>query len=240
MQSFFWTVDVREAEREQLVLRELVKHDTDSLQFMHGLAVGTAYDENSKRCVAVGIPFDSEGRCSAPTDIKSKEVDFPYVPGLLAFRVGPAVCALLDEAIEHVDLLLFDAQGIAHPRRMGLAAHIGVLYNKPSIGVTRNALFGRFVDPLPGRFTYTKILHPETNVAIGYAVSMGEHCRPFYVSPGHRVTHQEALNIVRRVAGKEGCFPRPLRRAHARANAAARSLWQELLPHNHRGEHERA
>ena len=226
MPTFCWTTDVKEAAREQLALRELICLQARSPCFTRGLAIGTAYDESSRCCLAVGIPFDQHGTCKEPLDVRVREISFPYLPGLLAFRVGPAVCALLDDVADEVDLLLFDAQGIAHPRGIGLASHIGVLYDKSSIGITRNPLFGRFVPPVPGRFNYTNILHPERNTTIGYALSLEVDCEPVYVSPGHRISLPETLEMVCKIAGR-GCFPKPLRRAHAAANAAARTLWRK-------------
>ena len=225
MPAYFWTTDPREAEREQLALRELVSVHSGPLRFTRGLAIGTAYDENSRCCLAIGIPFNQYGRCEAPFEARIREVNFPYLPGLLAFRVGPAICALLDDVADEFDLLVFDAQGIAHARGLGLASHIGVLYDKPSIGITRNPLFGSFVPPVPGKFTHTSILHPRRNITIGYVLCLGVGCEPVYVSPGHRISLRETLIVMRKIAGR-GCFPQPLRRAHAAANAAARKLWR--------------
>lgn len=227
MPAFSWTTDVDDAKSEQRHLRDLVRLETalpPSLEFEKGVAIGSAYDENSKRCLAVGVLFDSSGRYSKKEKHATVDVDFPYIPGLLAFRVGPAICKLLDEVIEGVDLLLFDGQGIAHRRGLGLAAHIGVLYDKPSIGVTRNNLYGDFTEPPAGRFNRSQITDPRTARVIGYAVSLGEGCDPCYLSPGHKVSLDDAFEIVCRISGDDTCFPRPIRRAHAIANSEARIL----------------
>ena len=229
MPAFSWTTEVEEAEREQRTLRDLVRVDNSSLaplKFTKGVALGSAYDEKSKRAFAVGVFFNQTGRYSSRDrePLVSVEVEFPYIPGLLAFRVGPALCALLDECADGVDLLLVDGQGVAHPRGLGLASHIGVLYDKPSIGMTRHGLYGQFTEPPRGRFNRNPIEDPRTRALIGYAMSFGEGCEPCYLSAGHRVTLEDAFRIVCDVAGDRSCFPRPLQRAHAMANARAREF----------------
>lgn len=229
MPTFTWTKDVEEAKKEQLNLRELVKLQTalqPSLAFTSGLAIGTAYEENTKRSFAVGVRFDREGNQTAAPVEAHIEVDFPYRPGLLAFRVGPAVCMILDELSDGVDLLLFDGQGIAHPRGFGLASHFGVLYNKLSIGVTRNNLFGRFTAPPEHPGHKAEILHPRTAALVGYAVSLAEGCSPCYVSPGHNVSIADALTIVSRLTPVDGPLPGPLQRAHVMANVASKRFWR--------------
>lgn len=229
MPAFRWTTDVDEAKSEQRTLRDLVRVDDSSLaplSFSRGMALGSAYDEKSKRAFAVGVFFNPTGRYSSHErePLYAAEVDFPYIPGLLAFRVGPALCALLDDHADDVDLLLVDGQGLAHPRGLGLASHIGVLYNKASIGMTRHGLYGQCTEPPRGRFNRNPIKDPRTRTLIGYAVSFGEKCEPCYLSAGHRVTLDDAFRIVCDVAGDKGCFPRPLQRAHAIANARAREF----------------
>jgi deoxyribonuclease V len=142
------------------------------------------------------------------------EVDFPYVPGLLAFRVGPAICRALDKFSADFDLLLFDGQGIAHPNGIGLASHIGVLYNKPSVGVTRNNLFGTVMDPPEGERNYTDITHPRSTKVLGYALSLGPTCS---------LTPLEAVQLIMQITREGSCFPGSLAKAHSVANKAARS-----------------
>lgn len=228
MGAFVWTGDEHEARKDQLAIREIVRiQPPDNLAFKVGLAIGTAYHEGTRTALAIGIKFDKEGWCDKLPHEASVEVNFPYVPGLLAYRVGPAVCRLLDECIDEVDLLLFDGQGIAHPRGIGIASHIGALYDKPAIGVTRNSLYGQYMAPPPGRLTYSEIRDPATHALIGYAVSLGENCSPCYVSPGHRFDPQTALKIISQVSRKGDCLPRPLRRAHTAANRWARDYEEQ-------------
>ena len=226
MSDFYWTKDIDEAKREQRFLVDLVKINESTFDlndFRIGLAIGTAYEENTKTAFAVCKRFDKNGRTIGDYIIASKEADFDYRPGLLVFRVGPAICQALNQIHDEIDkisLFLFDGQGIAHSIGFGLASHFGVLFNKPSIGVTKKALFGEYSTPSRGSYTYLK--HPKTKSIIGYCVSMGGES--FFMSPGHRITLKRSLDVVRMVSGK-GYLPHPIRIVHEKANKIAREHW---------------
>lgn len=230
MPPFSWTSDRQTAEREQLNLRELLMLQdsfSDVSELKKGLAIGTSYDENSKHCVAVGVPFNAAREASGNPSIASMEIDFPYVPGLLAYRVGPAVCALLDNMEMEPDIMVFDGQGIAHPRGLGLASHIGVLYNRPAVGVTRQNLYGHYVTPPSGVLESTVLSHPVQNVKLGYALVLNAGCDPCFISPGHLVSAESALLLVRSLAKPRKCFPALVDQAHALANRYARTNWRD-------------
>ena len=228
MANFYWTKDIDEARKEQQTLVELVKTKKstfDSAHFNFGLAIGTSYEENTKTAFAVCIMFDRRGKTIGDCIITKAEVDFPYVPGLLAFRVGSAICLALAQVTDKIDLLLFDGQGIAHPRGFGLASHIGVLFDKPSVGVTKKALFGNYTLPTKG-IHHTDLRHPRTNVTIGYCVSTSNSHDPFFMSPGHRITLSESLEFIKMIAG-DSYLPDPLRIVHVRANRLVREYWDK-------------
>lgn len=229
MAIFYWTKDENEAKREQGILVDLVKtniSDFSLANFVTGLAVGTAYEENTKTAFATCVTFDKNGKIKGKITSANVEVDFPYTPGLLAFRVGPAICAAIDNLIDKIDLLLFDGQGIAHPTGFGLASHIGVLFNKPSIGITKKALFGNYSTPPKGNY-HTDLRHPKTNRAIGYCISSGYGYEPFFMSPGHQITLSESLNVLRMISKKDG-LPYPIRLAHSQANKMTKKYWNKL------------
>lgn len=231
MSGFSWTNEVDEARAEQLTLRNLVSIPEGAAApiFSRGLAIGTAYDENSRRAIAIGFIFDESGRLHHKPVSATIDVDFPYMPGLLAFRVGPAICKVLDDLNSEVDLLLIDGQGIAHPRGIGLASHIGVLYNKVSIGVTKNNLFGHVFEPPNSSGSAVEIFHPRQNSVIGYSLVPSVDCAPIYVSPGHAVSPSGALTIIRKLTKAGSCFPTALAKAHGRANAMSRKPWREPI-----------
>lgn len=121
-------------------------------------------------------------------------VSFPYVPGLLTFREGPIVLAALARLQLEPDLLIFDGQGIAHPRRLGLAAHIGVLVDRPSIGCAKSRLWGKHQEPGPEKGDYA-LLYDDQQV-IGAVVRTRTGVKPVYVSVGHRIDLPRAIEYV--------------------------------------------
>lgn len=145
-----------------------------------------------------------------------KPLDFPYVPGLLSFREGPAILAAFEKLSRWPDLIFFDGQGLAHPRKLGIASHIGVLLDLPSIGVAKSplAVSGPDPSPEPGNWTEWRNRRGEVLAA---ALRTKLRSNPLYVSPGHKI---DLLTSVQYVL--EACrgyrLPEPTRRAH---NAAA-------------------
>jgi len=123
-----------------------------------------------------------------------RPASFPYVPGLLAFREGPAVLAALELLRGQPDVLIFDAQGLAHPRRMGLATHIGVLLDRPSVGCAKSRLCGKHEEPPPERGGWVPLMDGEE--IIGAVVRSRAGVRPLYVSIGHRVNLETAVDLV--------------------------------------------
>ncbi len=142
---------------------------------------------------------------------------FPYVPGLLAFREGPIVLAALDKLRIWPDLLLFDAQGLAHPRRMGLAAHMGVILDWPSIGCAKSRLVGVHEEPGENVGDWAPLM--DENQRIGAVVRSRARVKPLFVSIGHRVDLSTAVDFVLR-CGRGYRLPETTRYAHKAAGGA--------------------
>ena len=121
-------------------------------------------------------------------------VEFPYIPGLLAFREIPALLAALHELKSTPDLLMVDGQGIAHPRRMGIAAHLGVLLDWPTIGVAKSRLTGKFEMPGPNKGDHTPLMAGKEQ--IGVVLRSRDNVNPLFISPGHRVSMETALTLT--------------------------------------------
>jgi len=150
----------------------------------------------------------------------STRLNFPYIPGLLSFREGPAVLDALAKLSPQPDLLIFDGQGIAHPRRFGIASHIGLLLDKPSIGCAKTRLIGSFREPGRKKGSYTHLKdHDET---IGAVVRTRDGVKPVYVSIGHRVDLSDSIRIVLQCCRRYR-LPEPIRRAHHLARKVALS-----------------
>lgn len=138
-------------------------------------------------------------------------VQFPYVPGLLSFREVPAVLAALEQ-IEHApDLILTDSQGRAHPRRLGLASHLGVLLDLPTVGVAKSRLTGHADDPADSQGSLTPLL--DRGEQVGVVLRTRAAVRPVYVSVGNRITLDEAVAWVLRLTTRYR-LPEPTRLAH--------------------------
>lgn len=122
-------------------------------------------------------------------------ISLPYIPGLLAFREGPLVEAALRQIRSEPDLIMVDGQGIAHPRGMGIAAHLGVLLGRPTLGVGKTRLFGRAEEPGPEPGDRTPLLAPNGE-QIGVFLRTSRRGNPVYVSPGQYLTPSTAAEAV--------------------------------------------
>jgi deoxyribonuclease V len=174
--------------------------------------------------LAVAVLYDLErGPLFVGKGAVPEEELFPYVPGFLSFREAPAYLLALKALPERPEALLVDGQGIAHPRGLGIASHLGVHLDLPSVGVAKSLLHGRPEGPLPQeRGSAVRLLSPEGR-PIGYVYRSRAGARPLYVSPGHRVGLLEALEWVKRLPGRFR-LPEPLRLAHLEAGRALKAL----------------
>jgi len=148
------------------------------------------------------------------TRVVEGKVDFPYVPGLLSFREAPLTLAAFERLDIAPDLVLFDGQGIAHPRRLGLASHLGLFLDIPTIGCAKSRLCGHY-DTLglePGG--YAELVDGEE--IIGAALRTKAGTKPVYVSIGHKVNLKSAINWVMRCC-RGYRLPEPTRLAHLAA-----------------------
>lgn len=138
-------------------------------------------------------------------------VTFPYVPGLLSFREIPMILPALERLSALPDVLMLDGQGRAHPRRMGLACHLGVLLDRPALGVAKSVLVGRFGDLAPDKGAHVPMHHRDE--IVGEAVRTRANVSPVYVSVGHRITLAEAVSLTLATSGRYR-IPEPTRQAH--------------------------
>lgn len=143
------------------------------------------------------------------------KTEFPYIPGYLSFREYPALLSAWQQVKHKPDLLLVDGQGVAHPRRLGIASHLGLLLDMPTIGVAKKRLCGQF-SPIP------KIAGQVTPLVdkqqqIGWVLQSKNNCNPLFISPGHRVSQDSALEWVTRCL-RGYRLPEPTRWADAIAS----------------------
>ena len=189
-----WNLSPAEAVALQKRLRHrlIIEDRLGSVRRVAGVDVGFEAGGSVTRAAVVVLDYPSlkplnEALVRQPTR-------FPYVPGLLSFREIPAVLAALAELPETPDLLLCDGQGIAHPRRLGIAAHLGLLVDIPSIGVAKSRLCGHHGEVPAEKGGWTPLT--DGNEVIGAVLRSRTGVRPLYISPGHRISLETALHYV--------------------------------------------
>jgi deoxyribonuclease V len=139
------------------------------------------------------------------------KISFPYIPGLLSFRESPILIKIFQRLKLKPDVMIYDGQGIAHPRKMGLASHMGLWFDLPSIGCAKTPLLDEFISPGPSRGSFGWIRREE--VKVGAVLRTREKVKPLFISPGHRIDLSTSIQLI-----LESCkgyrFPEPLRKAH--------------------------
>lgn len=207
-----WTLDPEEARIVQDKLRDrlILAWDNRPIQTVGGVDIGLA--EDRARAAIVVLHYPDLSHVEAVT--AEVPLVFPYIPGLLAFREGPAFLAGWEKLEHKPDLLMFDGQGIAHPRGIGIAAQMGLWLDRPTIGVAKSRLYGRHKEPGLNRGDYTLLYDQrDPEKVIGGVVRSKEKTNPLYVSPGHRMDVPHAIEFVLHcIAGYR--LPEPTRWAH--------------------------
>ncbi|WP_262714439.1 deoxyribonuclease V [Pedobacter sp. BS3] len=140
---------------------------------------------------------------------------FPYIPGLLAFREVPALLKAWKQLQTKPDVMVLDGQGIAHQRRLGIATHFGLVTGAPSIGCAKSRLTGNFTEP--ENIPFAESILYDQGEEVGIVLRTKRNCEPVYVSPGHRVSMRESVDIIKHCVGKHR-IPEPTRLAHLLVN----------------------
>jgi deoxyribonuclease V len=212
-----WNVSPAQAIETQERLRRLVvlEGGLAGVQAVAGLDVGLR--DGRARAAVVVLSYPGLERLDEA--VAERPLEFPYVPGLLTFREGPAALAALERLATAWDVLLCDGQGYAHPRRLGLASHLGVLLDRPSVGCAKSRLVGRHGELGQAAGSWAELVdHGEV---VGAAVRTRTGVRPVYVSPGHRIDLVSAIELVLGcVRGRR--LPEPTRLAHQLASGGKR------------------
>lgn len=210
-----WNVSVAEAIRIQKALRaRVVDRDTfGEIRTIAGVDISTA--GNLARAAVVVLAYPSLQPMDQST--AARPIEFPYVPGLLAFREVPAILDALARLRVEPDLIMADAQGLAHPRRFGLASHLGVVLDKPTIGCAKSRLWGEHGAPGEKAGCWTPLT--DAGETIGAAVRTKDRTNVVYVSVGHRLGLESAIEVVLRCCRKYR-IPEPTRLADSVAAGA--------------------
>lgn len=183
-------------------------------------AVDADYHENLTFAAALLFHYDSFDR-PFETRVAVRPTEFPYQPGYFSLREAPAALEAVTALSQAPGVILVDGQGIAHPRRFGVACHIGVVTGLPTIGCAKSRLLGTFQEPGPERGEWSPLV--ADGETVGAVLRTQSGVKPVFVSPGHLVTLEDALRIVLHCSSHYR-IPDPLRMADAAARAA-RKEW---------------
>ncbi len=193
---------------------QLILHDClGVVQKVAGIDVGFECAGTISRAAVAVLHFPTLNLLE--TAIARRPTGFPYIPGLLSFRELPAVLDALEQLQEWPDLLLCDGQGIAHPRRFGIASHLGLLVNIPTVGVAKTRLFGKHGEVPTARGEWVSLLAGEE--VIGAVLRSRVGVKPLYISSGHRISLETAVDYVMRCCTRYR-LPETTRQAHRLAS----------------------
>ena len=195
---------------ERIVLRDEVP---EPVRLIAGVDVSCA--RFSPRVYAAVILYDLQSNQVVERVSAQAAEAFPYVPGLLSFRELPVVLAACRKLQRTPDVVLVDGQGIAHPRRLGIASHLGLWLDLPTIGCAKSRLCGEHDQPGTLRGAWARLMDGADE--IGRVLRTRDRVRPLFVSPGHRVGLERAVQIVL-ACGRGYRLPEPTRLAHVESN----------------------
>ena len=180
-----------------------------------------AFSKDGATCRGAVVLWDVEDARVIEQYVAERALRFPYVPGLLSFREAPTLLAALRKLRTPPDVLLCDGQGIAHPRRFGIASHVGMITGIPAIGCGKSRLIGAHDQPAARRGAHTPLM--DDGEIIGAVLRTRDRVKPVYVSVGHGLDLETAVRIVLDCGGGYR-LPEPVRRADILSKAPARNV----------------
>lgn len=205
-----WPETAADAVVVQKALRDRIRivNDFGKLEIVAGVDV--SYNLQNKLSRAVVVLMRLNDLKPIAHAVEYLPTTFPYVPGFLSFREIPVVLKALNALPQSPDILMVDGQGVAHPRRLGIAAHLGLLTDLPSIGVAKSRLTGKYTEPGAHKGDHTLLMDKQEQ--IGTVLRSKDNTNVLFISPGHRVDHDTALGLTLRCLTKYR-LPEPTRLA---------------------------
>jgi deoxyribonuclease V len=211
-----WTVDASEARRIQGEIREKLVSESgvalDEIRVVAGVDNAYHLKGDPPMAFAALVVLTFPGMETIEVVYGRAPVTFPYVPGLLTFREGPAILDAFRQVAVQPDVVLFDGQGIAHPRRVGIAAHMGVVLDMPTVGVAKSRLTGSYEEPPDRTGAWTPLI--DRGELVGAVLRTRTGHAPLFVSPGNRMDVEMAVEIVMACHRDNHFLPEPTRLAH--------------------------
>ena len=220
MKPHAWDISPRKAIEIQNALRARIRVAPIARRVRTVAGTDCAFLDGGRSIVAAAILCDAATMDVVHTATDIRPCTFPYVPGLLSFREAPAVMAAVAKLPHRPDLLMCDGQGLAHPRGLGLASHVGLLLDLPTIGVAKSRLCGEHRMPGAARGCRTQLRYHGR--VVGAVVRTRTNVRPLFVSVGYRVALADAVRWTLR-CGRGVRLPEPTRLADRHVAQAKRS-----------------
>ncbi len=203
------------AQQRELAGRVIKENQFDSIEYVAGVDVGFEENKTISRAAAVVLSFPE--LVPLESGIARRPVTFPYIPGLLAYREVPVVLDALAQLATEPDIILVDGHGLAHPRRFGIACQIGVLLDRPSVGVAKSILVGKADEPENRVGAWAPLV--DKGETIGAVVRTKLNVKPIYVSIGNKIDLRTAVELVLKCTTKYR-VPETTRYAHNIAGGA--------------------
>ena len=206
-----WQLTSAQAVQLQKRLRQklIVSDQFDKVTHVAGVDVGFTRNGEITRAAVAVLSFPELTLVDSAVSLTS--TTFPYIPGLLSFREIPAILDALDRLRVLPDLVLCDGQGIAHPRGLGIASHLGLLIDRPTIGCAKSRLVGEFSQVGEKKGSYAPLLYKER--VVGAVVRTKRRVRPLFISPGNGISLDGSVKMVLDCCGSYR-MPEPSRQAH--------------------------
>ncbi|MFH1259335.1 MAG: deoxyribonuclease V [Elusimicrobiota bacterium] len=213
-----WTITPKEASQLQNKLSRQISlngsfRSLTEIKTVAGCDVHFSKDEFAAKAAVVVLSYPDLKLLAQLEVVRDIEWSFPYIPGLLSFREIPPLLEVFKQLSVEPDVVICDGQGIAHPRRLGLASHLGLVLDRPTIGSAKSLLYGEYEEPPPGikgAYTYLKDVNGEY---IGVALRTRSRVKPVFVSVGHKMDLEMAADLVLSCCRRYR-LPEPVRLAH--------------------------
>jgi deoxyribonuclease V len=206
-----WNLTYSQAIALQKELSSRVKHQKIKTKPKTIAGLDCAFSKDGKKIIAAVVVLRFNNFELIETVHATRKVTFPYIPGLLSFREAPVCIAAVKKLKITPDVFMIDGQGIAHPRRLGLAAHLGLFFDKPTIGCAKSRLTGQFDEPRLKKGAFTPL--KDKDEIIGSVVRTRTNVKPVFVSVGNKCLLDDAIEITLACAIKYR-LPEPTRLAH--------------------------
>ena len=186
--------------KQEILSKQVIKIDDFGQEIKIVSGVDVAYNKKKDVLIAAAVNLDSQTlEVIEKVKIKDK-VCFPYIPGLFSFRELPPLLKALEKLTKKPDLIVCDGQGIAHPRRFGLASHLGIVTNIPTIGCGKTRLVGEYNEPGKLRGDYSPLI--DKNEIVGRVLRTQDNVKPVFVSIGHKISIESVTEWVLKLSVK--------------------------------------